>query len=265
MKRGRQSIDARRTRMLSMIRDRQTIKVEELAAYFDVSLMTVRRDLQMLEDKGLIGRFYGGATVGSAADTAVEKDDAALCRNLISRYAASLVADGDYLFINGSATALNLLDYVEDKSVHVFTNNAAAAGRRFPSGVELTLSGGLLRGQGCILTGDCTMRNLLMMQAEKAFIGCSGISPDGEILCDIPTELGVNETMIGHAYEYYILADFTKVGKTGTYASCSLEKSGTILTDEKAPLDVVEQLRSIGMTVVQVKKSDFPDANEIPD
>ena len=57
MKRGRQSIDARRGKMLSMIRDRQTIKVEELAAYFNVSLMTVRRDLQILEDQGLVGRF----------------------------------------------------------------------------------------------------------------------------------------------------------------------------------------------------------------
>ena len=64
MKRGRQLIDARRAKMLSMIRDRQTIKVEELAAYFHVSLMTVRRDLQALEDKGVVGRFYGGASAG---------------------------------------------------------------------------------------------------------------------------------------------------------------------------------------------------------
>ena len=64
MKRGRQLIDARRAKMLSMIRDRQTIKVEELAAYFHVSLMTVRRDLQALEDKDVVGRFYGGASAG---------------------------------------------------------------------------------------------------------------------------------------------------------------------------------------------------------
>lgn len=258
MKRGRQSIDARRAKMLSMIRDRQTIKVEELAAYFGVSLMTIRRDLQTLEDKGLVGRFYGGATVDLAAAPAVEKDEALLYRRLIGCYAASLVADGDYLFINGSATALSLLEHVEGKNVHVFTNNAAAAGRKFPPGVEITLSGGLLRGQSHILSGDCAMRNLLMMQAEKAFMGCSGISPDGEVLCDIPTELGINETMIGHSYEYYILADYTKVGRAGTYASFSLEKPGTIITDEKAPANVVEQLRNIGMTVVQVRRSDFP-------
>lgn len=259
MKRGRQSIDARRAKMLSMIRDRQTIKVEELAAVFNVSLMTIRRDLQFLEDKGLVGRFYGGASADHAAPPAPEKDDVFLYHQLISRYAASLTVDGDYIFINGSVTALNLLNYLDGKSVHVFTNNAAAAGRKFPPGAEITLSGGLLRGSGYILSGDCAMRNLLMMQAEKAFLGCSGISPDGEILCDIPMELGINETMISHAYEYYILADYTKVGKAGTYASFSLERPGTVITDEKASAHVVERLRGIGMTVVQVRPGDFPD------
>lgn len=262
MKKGRQSVDARRAKVLSMIREHQKIKVEELAAYFNVSLMTIRRDLQILEDKGLIGRFHGGATVDSRTAPLSEKDTVTLYRQLISRYAAALVADGDALFINGSMTALDMLDYVGEKTVRVFTNNGAAVGRRFPSGVEITISGGTLRGQGHILTGDCSMRNLLMTQAEKAFLGCTGISPDGEILCGIPTELGINETIISHAREYYVLADYTKIGKTSTYASCSLEKAATIITDELAPAHVVEQLRTIGMTVVQIKKSGFPERSD---
>ena len=265
MKRGRQSVDmrdARRAKMLSMIRERQKIRVEELASCFDVSLMTVRRDLQALEDKGLIGRVYGGAVLGPRAPAVSEKDDVELYRRLIGRYAASLVSDGDQLFINGSCTALDLLNYIEGKTVHVFTNNGLAVNRQFPAGVEITLSGGVLRGDGHIMTGDCTMRNLLMMNAGKAFIGCTGISPDGEILCGIPSELGINETMIAHANVYYILADHTKIGKAGTYASCSLEKPGTIITDENAPSDGVAQLHNIGMTVIQVKRSDFPEISD---
>ena len=259
MKRDLKSVNARRAKMLAMIRERQTIRVEELATFFQVSLMTIRRDLQALEDKGLIGRFYGGATVDSRPAPVSERDELTLYRQLIGRYAASLVEDGDSLFINGSSTALGLLDYVGQKNVCVFTNNGAAVSHVFPAGVEITLSGGVLRGQSHIMTGDCARRNLLMTQAEKAVIGCVGISPDGEILCGIPTELGINETMISHAHEYFILADYTKIGKAGTYASCSLEKTGTIITDERAPANIVEQLRTIGMTVVQVKKSDFPD------
>lgn len=257
MKKDRQSVNNRHAKMLSIIRERQEIKVDELAELFGVSLMTVRRDLQVLEDKGLINRFYGGATVEKRPSPSSDKDDVTLYRQLIAKYAASLLLDGDYIFINGSSTALNLLDYIEDKTVHVFTNNGLAVNRKFPSGALITLSGGSIRGAGHIMTGDCAMRNLLITQAEKAFIGCTGISPDGEILCGIPTELGINETMISHAYEYYILADHTKIGKTSTYASCSLEKPGTVITDELAPSDVLEQLKAIGMKVVQVKRSDF--------
>lgn len=259
MKRDRQSVNVRRSEILALIRSRQKIKVEELAKTFGISLMTARRDLQALEEKGLISRFYGGATVDVHAVVSGERDEVALYRQLIARYAASLVASGDHILINGSSTALALLDYLEKKTVQVFTNNGAAVGRSFPPNVQITLSGGLLRGQNHIMTGDCTMRNLLITQAGKAFLGCNGISPDGEILCGIPTELGINETMVSHASEYYVLADHSKIGKTSTYASFSLEKMGTVITDEKAPISVVEQLRAIGMTVVQVRKSDYPD------
>ncbi len=259
MKKDRQSVNNRHAKMLSIIRERQEIKVDELAELFGVSLMTVRRDLQVLEDKGLINRFYGGATMGRHPSSSVKEDDVAPYRQLIARYAASLLLDGEYIFINGSTTALNLLDYIGDKTLHVFTNNGLAVNRKFPPGAIITLSGGVVRNGGHIMTGDCAMRNLLITQAEKAFIGCTGISPGGEILCGIPTELGINETMISHAYEYYILADHTKIGKTSSYASFSLEKSGTVITDELAPADVLEQLREIGMKVIQVKRSDFPE------
>ena len=61
MKRDRQSVNDRHTRILSLLRERREIKVEELSQIFDVSPMTIRRDLQHLEDQGLISRFYGGA------------------------------------------------------------------------------------------------------------------------------------------------------------------------------------------------------------
>ena len=245
MKRDRQTVNLRHAEMLAMIRDRQEILVEELARAFDVSAMTVRRDLQTLEEQGKISRFHGGATVDVRVIAPDEKNRVAQCQRLIARCAAALVNSGD-----------TLLDHLEDKSVNAFTNNAMMVGHRFPDGVEVQLSGGVLRGTRHILTGDLALRNLMDVRADKAFLGCTGISPDGEILCGIPSELAINETMIEHADAYFILADFTKVGKAGTYASFHLEKKGTVITDWNAPQDVVEQLRAIGMQVVQVRREE---------
>lgn len=260
MKRDRQTVDLRHAEMLSFIRKRQEVKVEELAKSFGVSLMTVRRDLHMLEARGQISRTHGGATADMRPSPVLdEQDEVALYRRLIAAHAASFVRSGEKIFINGSSTALDLLTYTGDKSVRVFTNNGLAVTRRFPVGVEVTVSGGSLRGQNHIMTGDCALRNLLAEQTDAAFLGCSGISPDGEILCGIPNELGLNETMISHAERYYILADYTKIGKTGTYASFSLEKPGCVVTDERANPFVVERLRSVGMDVIQVCRTDYPD------
>ena len=259
MKRDRQTVSLRHAEMLAMIRDRQEILVDELARAFDISAMTVRRDLQTLEEQGKISRFHGGATVDVRAAAQDEKNQVARCQRLIARCAANLVSSGDTLLINGSNTALALLDHLEGKAVRAFTNNAMMVGHSYPDGVDVQLSGGVLRGTRHILTGDLALRNLMDVHADKAFLGCTGISSDGEILCGIPAELGINETMIAHADAYFILADYTKIGKAGTYASFHLEKKGCVITDELAPAEVLGQLRAVGMQVVQARAADFPE------
>jgi DeoR/GlpR family transcriptional regulator of sugar metabolism len=108
MKRDRKSVDERRMKVLDMVREQKEVSVEQLAEIFQVSLMTVRRDLHYLEERGLLDRFYGGATVQKRWPDAPE-EDIQLCREKIAQYAARFVEEGDRLFINGSMTALNML------------------------------------------------------------------------------------------------------------------------------------------------------------
>ena len=256
MKRDQQSVNQRHTEMLSLIRQRQEILVHELCQIFNVSPMTVRRDLQLLEEKGQIRRFHGGATIDQENAVSRDRMDLSVCRGMIAHYAASLVRDGDVILINGSTTALTMLDYLEGKRVTVYTNNGLVVGRSYPENIQIQLFGGMLRADH-ILTGDLTLRNLMDIHADKAFLGCIGISPGGEILCGIPSELGVNETMIAHADKYYILADHTKMGRSSAYASFMLEKKGCIITDDFAPTEVTDRLRDGEMEVVRVSEASF--------
>ena len=240
MKRDQQTIDSRHAAMTALVNERQSIKVDELASLFDVSLMTVRRDLQILEDKGLLKRIHGGAESLSASGGSAN----ALANNkiMISAYMASLIQNGDSLFMNGSLTALNSLLFLEGKNVKVITNNGKAVDMDFPDNINILLTGGILKDH--IMVGDFAIRNLLQSRADKAIIGCTGISPAGEIMCAVPSELSVNEFMHSHAKEYFIVVDSSKIGRTGTYASVSLESSGTIITDEEADRSVLEQLKA---------------------
>ena len=263
MKRDRQTVDQRHAEMLSLIRQRQEVLVTELCQIFDISPMTARRDLQILEDQGKLRRFHGGATIDQLNEVSRDRMDVSYCRGMIARYAASLVQDGEHILINGSNTALALLDHLEGKHVTVYTNNGLVVGRSYPAGINVQLFGGTLRADH-ILTGDLTLRNLMDIHADRAFLGCIGISPGGEILCGIPSELGINETMISHADSYYILADHTKIGRSSAYASFLLEKKGCLITDDFADHEVTDRLLDGEMEVVRVSEASFgPGENQL--
>lgn len=261
MKRPRSSVDGRRLDILNKIRQQDEVKVEELAEEFGLSLMTVRRDLQFLEDRQLITRFYGGATAKLTSRPMTESEEIQMYRQRIAQYASRFISSGDTLFINGSRTALGTLEYVQAANVRVFTNNGWVANGNYPKNVSITLTGGELREY--IMVGDYVMRNLLSITADKTFIGCSAITDKGEFCYNIPTEIGINEAMIARTTkELYILADHTKLQKNtdgARYGSCTYEHPWTLVTDEKADPDVVAKLRELGKRVFVVGLDNLMD------
>ncbi len=260
MKRDQSSVERRRTQILKMIREQEEVKVEQLAKEFGLSFMTVRRDLQYLEDRNLISRFYGGATANPVHHCMSEEEEVQLYRKLIGRFAATKVNSGETIFINGSCTALGLLEHVTAQNVHVITNNGKVVGQQYPKGISITVTGGELRRH--VMVGDYVMRNLLNTTADKTFIGCAGITPHGEFMYDIPTEIGIHETMIARTTkELYILADHTKILNANyqetSYGSCTYERELTLITDEKADANTVARLRKSGMKVYMVGIDDI--------
>ena len=241
MKRPRSSVDERRLEILKKIQAQDEIKVEQLAEEFGLSLMTVRRDLQFLESRQLITRFYGGATAKLTSRPLTEAEEIQMYRQRIAQFATRFISSGDTLFINGSKTALDALNYLQVSGVHVITNNGAAIGRKYPPGVTVTLTGGEPRDH--VMVGDYVMRNLLNMTANKTFIGCAAITAQGEFCYNIP------------------MADHTKLQKTAStenrYGSCIYEGHWTLITDEKVDPEIVAELRAMGKHVYVVGIDDI--------
>ena len=256
MKNNRKAVEERQMKILNMVRERGEVKVEELAEFFQISLMTVRRDLQYLEEGKLLVRIHGGAVSLEKANMLLSQDEKiAMCRERISEYASRLIDDGDTLFINGSRTALGMLKYVENKKVSVYTNNCWGIGEKYPENVSVRFTGGEVRCN--VMVGEYVMRNLLSMTADKTFLGCAAVYDDGEFRYDIPTEIGINEAMIARTTkELYILADHTKIRRRETqsnsYGSCVYDQPCTLITDDNANMMVVEQLGRHGIKVIVV-------------
>lgn len=256
MKREKAYVDGRRQKVLELLREDPRLRADELAKILDVSVVTIRRDLRVLEEENQVTRFYGGARVTSTLPE--DEDKVTVCRNLIARYAAALVEDGDTIFINTSRNALELIGYVQSRNVTVITNNGKAINHDKADGVSIILTGGELRYPKEAMVGDFAVRNLQNIFAKKAFVGCSGISVKTGMTTEIANEVNVNQLMIEHAtQEVYILADHTKIGHSSSFISCGIDKVKHLITDEFAPEEELEQMRMRGVQVHQVKRDYF--------
>ena len=238
MKNSKANVEARQKNILQYVRKAGEVNSYDLVDEFKISIMTVRRDLEELEQKHLLKRTHGGAcTLDYVKGSKSLSKNIRMCRDLISRYASSLIKDNDRIFINGSRTALKMLEYVGNKNVTVYTNNGLAFGRKFPENVSIHMTGGELRNH--ILVGDATMRNILDVTANKTFIGCWAVYDDGAFLYNIPNEIGINEAMISRTTEdLYILADHSKLQRhdnlESSYGSCIYDRKVTLITDNQA-------------------------------
>ncbi len=256
MKRERAFVEGRRNQILEMLQKNPEVRGDELAELLGVSVVTIRRDLQYLEEKKQITRFYGGARV--AEEAAAKVDIVKRYRDLIARYAARLVEDTDTIFINTSRNALEIISYITSCNVTVITNNGKAINHEKGDGVSIILTGGELRYPKEAMVGDFAVRNLQNIFAKKSFVGCSGISARTGMTTEIANEVNVNHLMIEHAtQEVYILADHTKIGRSSSFTSCGIDMVKHLITDELADEEELELMRAQGVRIHQVRRSDF--------
>lgn len=256
MKRERAYVEGRRNQIVEILQRNPQVRVDELAKRLNVSVITIRRDLQYLEENNLVTRFYGGAK--ATEETAGKIDNVTIYRDLIAKYAATLVENEDTIFINTSSNALHMIQYIDRNNVTVITNNGKAINHEKGDGVSIILTGGELRYPKEAMVGDFAVRNLQNIFAKKAFVGCSGISSLTGMTTEIANEVNVNQLMIEHAtQEVYILADHTKIGRNSSFISCGIHMVKHLITDEMAPEEELELLREKGVDIHQVRRSDF--------
>ncbi|HIR98294.1 MAG TPA: DeoR/GlpR transcriptional regulator [Candidatus Merdisoma faecalis] len=251
MKASRSIVNSRRERILETVRSEGDVTVSTLAEQLQVSPLTIRRDLQYLEEHKLLERFYGGARTGGAEEA--RKNSRELRKERIARYAASLVEDRDSIFINTSSTALAMVKYIKSRRVTIITNNGNIINEENPSQATIILLGGELRYMKGAMVGDFAKNNLSQVTAKKSFIGCSGLSPDIGMTTEMVSEVNLNQMMFQRVTgTSYILADGTKFGEKIGRVSCPPEKIENIITDMSAPPEMVRQFREIGTWVYQV-------------
>lgn len=243
-------VDIRRKKIIDILKNEKSASVTALSKVFDVSPLTIRRDLDYLVKLGLIERFHGGAKI---IEKPLDRENMILeeKKNAIAKKAAEYISDDETIFINSSSTALLTLKYIKDKRVTVITNNGKALALDIDDKISLVLTGGNIRFPKEVLTGEFAINNLSKVTAAKSIIGVSGLCLEVGLTSPNLDELAVNELMLSRITgDAIVVADSSKLGVNNTFVSGAISDMSMLITDSDADRVFIEELENRGVRVI---------------
>ncbi|ARS35976.1 transcriptional repressor AgaR [Pontibacter actiniarum] len=252
------SIAERHQQIIDKLQKEGKINVADLCAELNVSSVTIRKDLKLLEDKGLLFRTHGGATLNNpyTIDRSVnEKEKIQSSEKMqIGAKAATLLQPNDSILIASGTTVLALAKNIQPSgSLTVITSalNVALELLRHPE-IEVLQLGGLLRKSSSSVTGPYAESILADFSFSKLFLGVDGIDLEFGLTTTNVMEAHLNRQMIKVSQKTVVLADSTKFGKRGFGRICGFDDIDQIITDKGISDYVVKALEGMGIKVTIV-------------
>lgn len=244
--------------ILSRLHKDQYINVVDLCKELKVSSVTIRKDLKLLEDKNLLFRTHGGATVNNpyTVDRPVNEKEKIQSteKNKIGVAAAALLKDNESIVI-ASGTTVNYFakNIPSGTNLTVVTAALNVALELMREGnIEVIQLGGLLRKSSSSVMGAYAEQVLQDFYFNKLFLGVDGIDLDFGLTTTNAMEAHLNRKMISVSQQTIVLADSTKFGKRGFGKICGLEEIDHIITDKGISEVIVKHLEGLGVTVTIV-------------
>jgi len=234
----------RHAEILAIARKTGKVTVEGLAAKFNVTAQTIRRDLADLCDIGQLTRVHGGATIPSGVIALGYEDRRSLAtaeKEAMARLVAAQIPDGVSIFMNiGTTTEAVARALLKHRNLMVVTNNLNVANILATSpNSEVVVTGGILRRADGALVGDVTAEFIGQFKVDYAIIGSAAVDPDGSLLDYDFREVRVAQAIIKNARKSYLVADHTKFTMAAPVRIASLAELDGFFTDVAPPKSVV--------------------------
>ena len=241
--------EERRRQIASLTAVEGRVNVTELAARFDVTAETIRRDLAVLDREGVVHRVHGGAVARLRS--------ASGAKNSIAHAALQFLpeAPGGGIFLDAGTTTAAFAELITmqpaAKQWSIVTNSLSIALTLANSGLdEIQLLGGSVRGITQAVVGNAALRTLALMRAEVAFIGTNALTVDHGLSTADSQEAAIKSAMITNARKVVVLCDSTKMGTDYLVSFGSVDDIDVIITDANAPESFVKALRDRNVEVI---------------
>lgn len=213
------------------------VSVDELSQKLKVSGETIRRDLKILEENGILKRTYGGAYLegSTESDVNVQVRKTILLPNKeqIAILSCKFIQPDDTIFLDGSTTSLEIAKRITRLPVTVITPSLLIVS--FLSNyrnIRVISLGGTLDTVNLCFSGKTAIENMSGLYARKGFISCRSISTRYGIMDSNEQIAEVRAAAVKNCYKRYLIADHTKFGNTSLYKIADFDNFDAVITDQ---------------------------------
>ena len=239
--------------IMKCINDLGVVNLKEIATELGISDTTVRRDFEKLEKQGKLKRVQGGATTSGGTEELLEnaqlttrlKTNVNLPqKQIVGAYAASLVKEGDCVYLDDGTSILPVANILLRKKVHIVTNSTLVLERAKKAVADVFIIGGQFQPYYDIVVGPIALEILEKFHFDHAFIGCFGASLEKQMAYTMEMEcMSIKSLAIKNASHAHLLLDDSKLTKAGFYAIAGFDAFDTIICNqaEHLPANLPEQ------------------------
>ncbi|AZN35826.1 transcriptional repressor AgaR [Iodobacter ciconiae] len=246
----------RHEKIVDLLRQHEICNVSVLAQELGVSTVTIRHDLDKLEQSGCIRRSYGRATLSQNFSFELEFREKENIRSeskqLIARRAADLVEDGDSIIVDSGSTVALLARYISSNKKITLMTNALNLASELVADPRFTvmMTGGTLRADSYSLCGPEAEQAVKLHHFNKLFIGADGIDLLAGVSTTNAQDAQLNRAMLAVCDQIILLADSSKFGRRSFCVICKMHQVDILVTDSGISDENRQLLIQMGVTVI---------------
>jgi len=251
-------LNERQKQIVDLLQKNGEVKTIELKEMFTVTDMTLRRDLEKLEQMGLLKRTFGGAILQTKEIALPERAVVHIEeKETIGQIVKNIIRSGESIFIDSGSTTLQIVRAIPERTpITVVTNAIHVAVELSVKQINTIVIGGVLLETTNAMGGAIAVESISKMAFDKAFLGTTGVTPLHGFSNSNMLEAEIKREAIRRANEAYIVMDHTKFGQNALFSFSKLEEIDAIITDKQPTRDWIDSLNEANVKLI------YPTINE---
>ena len=230
----------RQKKILEVLKEKNTMTIEEIAEKVFFSQSTVRRDIKALEQQGYVHSLYGGVMLSEYRNSIVpvnmRNSSFSSVKESLAKKAAELVFDGAVVIMDSASTVRRICKYIKPHvRVKIITNNLCLFDEPHGDNVKMYCTGGLYNSLNRNFVGTGAEKYIKDINADILFFSSQGLSENWDITDASEEETALRTIMLEHAKQKVFLCDSSKFGEKKTFRLCNKDDIDVIICDIKLP------------------------------